>query len=860
MLRKCSLLPAVLLAIVVNLHGASALGGQPAPIARQSTTSDVPFALGGAPTSVRISSLPPGGDQRYTHTTDWPAEFITNEWANGGRISSITWGDGYWTVFMSQHTGIAFQGWATRSDFRTAFDHARTAWDLPITEIAHQHGTWAVTASEVVGLTDQVFVLQPSFPDEFISSRQSDGYHISDIAYGNGEWAVVLSRMASFGDQVHHASGTFPSEFVKSHWRSGYHVTEVSFGAGQWVVVMTQLGAGGQPWVLGRNWQEVSFHAEFPVEEMETAWSHGLQVLDLVHDDAHYALVTTTDLSGLIGAPPPTGGVLDTAVMASSSGTVIFSADIFAVGSDLRPLSLGRDDFAICPAETRFGFEQTTDPTHYRQTHRGPYSATFLFDQSGSITDTDPADIRIDAAKIFMNSMSTGDEVGLLSFSGSSTYSHEDAYGRQFTSDPAGFDPTFDYLANSEGGGTPLYDAVISAVDYTAGGAGNGNRAVIVFTDGRDTTSSRTIDDAIGYAISRQVPLHTIALSDGVNTGVLSKMARETGGSFAKASDVRQLISHYGVLGRYLSGSGTYYRTEWRMTPHEGGNLSFGEGDILTSCIAIAVPGGRSMEVPFSLEFDGGRPGQVSELANWLTSVSADGRSGSWNTGRVPAVSGGPRIDVTANTTVVNGGTSDVVVQTPGSLRSVIVAEAGSPRGYYEVPTTGSTATVQLALAQEISVPSLNLTFAGRGESNAVGPYATYDFDVVTVGTGDVQVTLSWNADSDVDLHVVDPNGEEIYYGDRLSSSGGELDLDSNAGCRIDGVRNENITWPAGRAPRGTYTVRVNYWSSCGVQATNYTIRVNNGGESRVFSGTFTGSGGRGGRGAGREIVSFERR
>ena len=130
-------------------------------------------------------------------------------------------------------------------------------------------------------------------------------------------------------------------------------------------------------------------------------------------------------------------------------------------------------------------FEQTTDPAYYQQANKGPYSVTFLFDQSGSITDTDPSDVRIDAAKIFMGSMSSSDEVGLLSFSGSQTYSHEDVHGRRFTRDPAGFDPAFGYLANSEGGGTPLYDAVISAVDYTLGGAVNRNRAVLVFTDGR---------------------------------------------------------------------------------------------------------------------------------------------------------------------------------------------------------------------------------------------------------------------------------------------------------------------------------------------------------------------------------------
>lgn len=81
-----------------------------------------------------------------------------------------------------------------------------------------------------------------------------------------------------------------------------------------------------------------------------------------------------------------------------------------------------------------------------------------------------------------------------------------------------------------------------------------------------------------------------------------------------------------------------------------------------------------------------------------------------------------------------------------------------------------------------------------------------------------------------------------------------------NAACCTDGVRNENVTWSAGVAPRGVYTVRVNYWDSCGAQATNYTVRVNNGGDSRTFTGTLTGSGNGSGHGPGTEVASFERR
>jgi hypothetical protein len=43
------------------------------------------------------------------------------------------------------------------------------------------------------------------------------------------------------------------------------------------------------------------------------------------------------------------------------------------------------------------------------------------------------------------------------------------------------------------------------------------------------------------------------------------------------------------------------------------------------------------------------------------------------------------------------------------------------------------------------------------------------------VGTGAVQVNVTWDLDVDVDLHVLDPRGEEIYYDHRRSASGGVL-------------------------------------------------------------------------------------
>ena len=226
----------------------------------------------------------------------------------------------------------------------------------------------------------------------------------------------------------------------------------------------------------------------------------------------------------------------------------------------------------------------------------------------------------------------------------------------------------------------------------------------------------------------------------------------------------------------------------------------------------------------------------------------------------MPTTGAGPTVLTSGNQTVVNGGTTAVEISADSSFTSVFVSLVGTSQGlstssdtglgtYYEVtlPSPLMTASMLLAFPQELRNSEFELFFAVANSADAIGPFTRMDFDVLQVGTGDVQVTLSWDAESDVDFHVIDPNGDEVYFTNRQVPSGGELDLDSNAGCLIDSVRNENITWPMGSAPRGTYTVRVDYWSACDVAATNYTVLVNNGGNVEIFTGRFTGGGDRGG-------------
>jgi len=107
--------------------------------------------------------------------------------------------------------------------------------------------------------------------------------------------------------------------------------------------------------------------------------------------------------------------------------------------------------------------------------------------------------------------------------------------------------------------------------------------------------------------------------------------------------------------------------------------------------------------------------------------------------------------------------------------------------------------------------------------------------------TGDVSFRLTWNGPQDLDLHVIEPGGERIYYSNPTSATNGQLDVDSNAGCGSESPSpTENIFWPEGSAPRGTYEFWADLWSNCsGSDTPAYTLRVF---EGDTVVQTYTGS------------------
>jgi hypothetical protein len=274
-------------------------------------------------------------------------------------------------------------------------------------------------------------------------------------------------------------------------------------------------------------------------------------------------------------------------------------------------------------------------------------------------------------------------------------------------------------------------------------------------------------------------------------------------------------------------------------------------------------------------------------INDYVTAVQVMGQEATSTTSTAQLPAGtpeGPTIKNTPDVTVVNGGSLQAPIEATAAIAKLRVAlepvaaastspdpgatpapapsggtgPGGTPAsGYLEISLKDAAASINVVLTVTQGLPgSFVFHYAAVDAGGKQGAVTRQGVSAIRVGTGQVQVSISWDVDSDVDLHVVDPNQDEIYYEEPEASSGGELDLDSNAECDLDHKKNENITWQ--KAPAGKFVVRVDYWDNCGVTATNYVVTVQvNGQPTRTFSGKLTGKGDQGGAGDGNDVTTF---
>jgi hypothetical protein len=104
-----------------------------------------------------------------------------------------------------------------------------------------------------------------------------------------------------------------------------------------------------------------------------------------------------------------------------------------------------------------------------------------------------------------------------------------------------------------------------------------------------------------------------------------------------------------------------------------------------------------------------------------------------------------------------------------------------------------------------------------------------------------LRVSLAWFNKDDLDIHVIEPDGHEIYFGNKgqKSRNTGMLDVDMNAyGPHSDTAPVENVVWD--RPMDGVYHVVVNNYNKRTSDNPGYTLELESAGQLHQFTSTIS--------------------
>lgn len=171
-----------------------------------------------------------------------------------------------------------------------------------------------------------------------------------------------------------------------------------------------------------------------------------------------------------------------------------------------------------------------------------PISVGVLIDQSGSMEER-MAGAKEAAIGFFRRIIKKNDRAFVAPFAG------DPSRNAPFVSEVGTLESQVNAIGKA-GGSTSLYDAIITGL-YRFRNV-QGRKALVIITDGTDTSSRLSYDDMLTYARSSRVPLYFIGIGFGLSDGAMKSLAAETGGVAYFVRDVKQLDEAYGRLEKDL--------------------------------------------------------------------------------------------------------------------------------------------------------------------------------------------------------------------------------------------------------------------------------------------------------------------
>jgi Ca-activated chloride channel family protein len=169
-----------------------------------------------------------------------------------------------------------------------------------------------------------------------------------------------------------------------------------------------------------------------------------------------------------------------------------------------------------------------------------PLSLGVLLDHSGSM-EKRMDDARVAAVDFFKSIMKRNDRAFIGAFAS------DPSRNAPFVSDVATLEAQIAAIP-AAGGGTALYDAIVTGL-YRFRNV-QGRKALIVITDGDDTTSRLSYEDMLTYSRASRVPLYFIGIGFSMlsGTGKMKALAAESGGIAYFIRNTGELAATYKAL------------------------------------------------------------------------------------------------------------------------------------------------------------------------------------------------------------------------------------------------------------------------------------------------------------------------
>ncbi|MEX0827119.1 MAG: FecR family protein [Acidimicrobiia bacterium] len=386
-------------------------------------------------------------------------------------------------------------------------------------------------------------------------------------------------------------------------------------------------------------------------------------------------------------------------------------------------------------------------------------------------------------------------------------------------------------LACGDDGGDATLTATLrihgGTVEVDADGAGTFSAG----TEGQTLTEGATVRTGLAGRASVEWPDGSVTRLDfetslrivglerggGVLPSTVVEAEQQAGNTYSRVVDITETGSRFEI--ETPTASAAVQGTTYAVLVAPDGSTSI---VVLEGAVLVTLPSGEEVlvEAGFTLTVaaDGSFTGPTATSAemlnsDWLVFNDDCDDSGECTT---DFTAGGPSgIELVPAEATINLGESQV-------YSAQGLDDSGSPVGAVAASFDVDGVPCEDAVCTPTAAGDYTVT-ATFGDLQATGT-------LIVLTTGDIQVTLDWNAIVDLDLWVTDPAGETIAWDHRQSASGGSLDRDAYANCDGSDAPPENAVWSSG-APSGEYVVTVHVYDLCGLDSTGFELTVRVGGQ-----------------------------